>query len=798
MRRRQFHQFTAAAGAALWLPPGVRAQAPPPAQGRPAPSPAMGTNLSGMEWARPGLRLSLSSMPNLHFTVPRRAEVAYLASQGFLKNRLPIQWELLQPMLFDTPANAVARAAIGQPGAFHAGYAAAITSVLDAHAAVGARCILDLHNYGRYRDFRWQADGSVPGLTLPPDPLLRPYTVDRAQVQERIFALAPGATLTLAHFTDFWSRAARLWRNHPGLGGYGLMNEPHDLPPPGGVQASSGVGEDLTVWPRFAQAAIRAIRGIDALTPIYVSGNTWNSAMTLATRNPGFPLQGAQLVYEVHLYLDAFSNGHAFDYDAEVAKNYSAGFGVGPIHPDTGVERLRLATRWAAAHGLRLALTEIGMPLGDARWQAMFERTLAHARAQGVEVMSWMGGSHWPIRDYPINHVPGWYQHRTLEPRVAGPMKAAAGVARAALFDAGPGHAVPGEAIRITVSARGHLAEPLRLTVSASPGGVLDKTQLVIGAGVHGEDRFSFIPAPQRVSVIRYSGPPGVPVPPPRKVYALADPVAHAATDLTDAAHAILARLGASKWEMADGFTDHVMGRPWQDGQPLRAVADSGFGSDPDNPLEMLNWVNRETVSSGDMAAPVMRTLAGRRASDHTAPGTWGLWCKKARRNGPADPQRVPFDLEDAHFVIAAISVPQLQASGVVFQASQAEGLQLSEIRLSRGQPQLRFTDVRGQVVQLSAPVRLVPRVPAVITLSCAPGIQRLRLNAEVLASAAASFSPSPFSQLLIGWGFLNHAPVPGFAGHVFAVVAGRGSPSSAELEVLERYLARTAGLDLA
>ena len=79
MQRRQFHQLSVAAAAAAWSARG-RSQSP-------AGVPTLGTNLSGMEWARPGLRLSLSSMPNLHFTVPRRSEVAYLASQGFLRNR---------------------------------------------------------------------------------------------------------------------------------------------------------------------------------------------------------------------------------------------------------------------------------------------------------------------------------------------------------------------------------------------------------------------------------------------------------------------------------------------------------------------------------------------------------------------------------------------------------------------------------------------------------------------------------------------------------------------------------------
>ncbi len=189
--------------------------------------------------AKPGLRANTSSAPNLHFTVPRKADVAYLAACGFMKNRLPIQWELLQPMLHDTVANAAAKAAIGNPGAFHAGYEAFITGVLDAHAAAGTRCIIDNHNYGRYQDFRFQADGSVIGLTVPPGSVLRPYTTDAVQIQSRIFSLVPGATLKIAHFTDFWTRAATKWKNHPGFGGYGLMNEPHDMPKPGGVIASN-------------------------------------------------------------------------------------------------------------------------------------------------------------------------------------------------------------------------------------------------------------------------------------------------------------------------------------------------------------------------------------------------------------------------------------------------------------------------------------------------------------------------------------------------------------------------------
>ena len=209
MHRREFLQAAAAVAAISGAGAvGARDAAGPVPK---APAAAMGTNLSGLEWAAPGLRHSLSSAPNIHFTVPRKADVAYLASCGFTKNRLPVQWELLQPMLVGTQASAVARKLIGEPGSFHAGYAAFITGLLDAHAASSTRCIIDLHNYARYQDFSYQADGSVIGLKAPPEPWLRPYTTDKSQLQTRIFALAPGATLSPAQFADFWRRAASAW-----------------------------------------------------------------------------------------------------------------------------------------------------------------------------------------------------------------------------------------------------------------------------------------------------------------------------------------------------------------------------------------------------------------------------------------------------------------------------------------------------------------------------------------------------------------------------------------------------------
>ena len=768
---------------------------------------AMGTNLSGMEWARPGLRYGESSLPNIHFAVPRKADIAYLAACGYTKNRLPIQWELLQPMLHDTSANDTAKKVIGNPGAFHVPYESYITGVLDAHAAAGMRCIIDNHNYCRYQDFKYQIDGSVKGLVPAPQPLMRPYTTDGSQVQIRIFSLAEGATLTRANFTDFWHRAAVRWKDHPGFGGYGLMNEPHEMPASGsivGTKEKPGTGEeDLTIWPAYAQAAIDAIRKVDTTNPIYVAGNEWSAAVSMGTKNPGFPLKGANLIYEVHLYLDARNTGAAFDYDTEAASNFTAGLGRGGIKASTGFDRLKAATQWAKAKGVTVALTEIGMPIDDTRWQPLFARTVNHAIDSGCEVYTWMGGNHWPIRNYAINHAPGWHQNKTLEPLVSGPLKAAAGRAQAVLFDDGPGYAPAGTPLTITVYVRGNLATPLTLSVDLSGAGKLDKTRLTIPAGPNGQDTFTYTPVANEVATLQYAlagtpdGQGAMSVPSPRQIYSLADSVAHAAKNLSQAALAIMARYAACKWDMADAHTDYVLGAPARAGEGVRAVSDSGFGSSSGNAMEMLNAVNKDSPAMGTMTLPVMRVTKGKKSIDCSADSTFGLWCKKSASVPGIQPMpknRVPYNIEDAHFAIVAVSVPGSAHTGVVFQASKAEEAHTSELSFDKGKPSARWIDAKGQTVRLVSPERLPPQTPAVVTVTSAIGAQKLRVNSKEVAGSNATFANSACTQMLIGWGYLNYYPAPGFGGNIYAVIAGKGAPTAEELTVLERYLSLIAG----
>jgi len=822
MQRREFHKGAAAAAVSTLLglsgcgggqddisstfqagnaqDLGAKPRPVTPAESLDASGPLkpMGTNFSGMEWALGELRESPRTRPNIDYTPPRAVAVAYLAANGFGRNRLPLQWELLQPMLGDTVANPEARALIGEPGALHPVYASYIDATLDAHAAAGARCILDLHNFCRYKDFVYQSDGAVIGLTRPGDPLAYAYTPAPNQVYERIFALAPNASLKPATFADVWRRMALRWKDHPGFGGYGLMNEPHDLPRSGEVTPSLTTGgEDRMIWPAFARAAIEAIRTVDPQGRIYLAGNAWGGAMTLTPEyNPAWPLSYPNLVYDVHAYLDAYNNGAGFDWDLEAAKDYTALFGSGPLTADTGMNRMKIALEWARTHGARLALTETGMPIDDPRWQEAFRRMVNLCWAQGVEIQTWIGGSHWSAHNHAIHHVPGWHQNRTLDPLVAGPLKAAAGIEQAVLFDDVVTVATGG-AVQVAVYARGYLVQPVTLQIASDAGGSFNKATLVIPAGANGEDRFTFTPAPDTVATLTYTnGASGQQLPPARKVYALVDPVAREAVQPREAALTLIARYRACKWDLTDGYTDFMLGRPAGQGEAVRAVADSGFGSSPGNAMEMLNWMNQEGPNRGPLRPATMHTDGGRQRADLSAPDCTGLWCKKVipGETFPNPRNRVPYNLADPHFVIAVVSVSRPDQAGTVFHAGTTGGYWFSELAFVNGLPQARWEDTLSRQSYLTSPDRPTPGVPLVMSLVYAPGRQQLRVNTEIIKTSAVELVSAPLENLMIGWGMHGRKPQPSFGGEVYGVIAGAGAPTDAEMQVMERYFLAAAG----
>jgi endoglucanase len=212
----------------------------------------------------------------------------------------------------------------------------------------------------------------------------------------------------------------------------------------------------------------------------------------------------------------------------------------------------------------------------------------------------------------------------------------------------------------------------------------------------------------------------------------------------------------------------------------------------------MLNWTNTEGGSTmGTMVPPVMRVIGGHKASDHSAGNTHGFWCRKSIVVPgllPNPRNRVPYDLQEPHFTIAAISVPGTANSGVVFQASNAAGAFVSELALANGVPQARWTDPTGNTVLLNGSAPLGANTPAVLSLMSTGSAQQLRVNSQAVANGNGSVAPGQIDQLLLGWGFITYFPRSGFGGYIFAAVTGKGVPTAAEMAVLERYLASTAG----
>jgi hypothetical protein len=216
--------------------------------------------------------------------------------------------------------------------------------------------------------------------------------------------------------------------------------------------------------------------------------------------------------------------------------------------------------------------------------------------------------------------------------------------------------------------------------------------------------------------------------------------------------------------------------------------------------MEMVNSLNTDSAAMGNFRVPIMRVTNGRKNSDHSAPGTTGFMCRKTIPTPGAEPNprnRVPYTVGDAHFTIAALSLPAGGVDGIVFQASAASGQNRSELGFANSQPQLRCLDGNGGSVIVTSPTALPPDAPAVLTFTSAPGAQRLRVNSAVVGSGAATLAPTPFDLLLIGWGMASAFPQLGYRGNVYSVITGKGAPTAAELAVLERYLGTTAGITL-
>lgn len=210
------------------------------------------------------------------YQYPSGAELDALAAGGVKQMRLGVMWERLQPALYGP----LASAELGR-----------LRASLDAARARGLQVVLDLHNYGRYA----QGDGAGGRKVL----------------------LLGSDALPAAALADLWRRLAGAVVGRGEVAGYGVMNEPHDLP--GGARR----------WEASSVAAVTALRTVDPATPVLVGGYNYSSISSFPTTHPApwVDPKFGPVVYEAHQYFDSSGAGtYTKDYKATVDAAVAAGW----------------------------------------------------------------------------------------------------------------------------------------------------------------------------------------------------------------------------------------------------------------------------------------------------------------------------------------------------------------------------------------------------------------------------------------------------------------------------------------
>jgi len=260
----------------------------------------------------------LPGIYNTHYTYPNKDTFSRWKARGVKHVRLPIRWERIQRTL-NAPLDSVE--------------AARLLAVYDIAASLDMVIVLDLHNY---------MQRVVNGVK---------YDIGTSQVPQ-------------IAYNDLWVRLVALIGSHKASYGYGIMNEPM------GTQGR---------WTAIAQSVVNAIRAVDPKTYIFVNGDQWATPLNWVAANPGFPLQGENLVYEAHLYFDKNAGGSYADANEQ-------------IDPQVGVNRLTPFVNWLKKYGQKGVVGEVGWPANSPTALVAARNTAVFAAANDVRMFGWMAG----------------------------------------------------------------------------------------------------------------------------------------------------------------------------------------------------------------------------------------------------------------------------------------------------------------------------------------------------------------------------------------------------------------------
>ena len=295
-----------------------------------------GVNLSGLE-------VNSSKLPgrlNYNYVAPTDKELAYYQSKGIVVIRLPVLWARLQPSLLASKSST----------ALDPAYLGLIKTIIAEAAARKMEVIIDIHNFGGYATHKI-GDG----------------------------------VLTSSQFASFWQSLATNLKGSAGLAGYDLMNEPSNMP-------------SAQVWPAAAQAAVNAIRSVDATSYIFVEGDDWASAASWASNNNTLSISdpASRLIYEAHVYGDRDSSGTHFTWATEAANGVTV---------NTIAQRVSTFGSWCQSKRYACVIGEIGVGNDSPEWNVELSNGLAAMQSAGMMGFTyWAGGPWWG--HYPMSLEP--------------------------------------------------------------------------------------------------------------------------------------------------------------------------------------------------------------------------------------------------------------------------------------------------------------------------------------------------------------------------------------------------------
>ncbi|UEG54837.1 glycoside hydrolase family 5 protein [Mucilaginibacter daejeonensis] len=309
----------------------VNAQSLTKLKAGPAP---FGLNLAGADFGQ------IPGTYEKDYDYPTASDIDYLKSKGFRLIRLPFLWERLQPRL---------------GGPLDTFQVNKLVAVVDAAEKRNMLVVPDMHNYCRR-----MINGEL--------------------------TLINTKGVTIGMVADAWKKLAMILKDKKNIWGYGMMNEPHDMP-------------DTTAWFNIAQAIIDQIRTVDKKNAIVVGGDDWSSAakwMGSSDHLKNLKDPANNLIFEAHLYFDNDGSG-TYKYTYENEKGT----------PETGVQRAEPFVQWLKQNKLRGFIGEYGIPDDDERWLLTMDNFLKYLQANGVNGTYWAAGHRWGDYKLAVQPVNG-------------------------------------------------------------------------------------------------------------------------------------------------------------------------------------------------------------------------------------------------------------------------------------------------------------------------------------------------------------------------------------------------------